>query len=281
MLNPSQCHVIITRPQVQAAVWAEHLQQWGFAIGRLNLLEICPLVDERQTRAIKNHILNFDLYQKVIFVSQNAVEHGMHWLENYWPQLPMGIDYFAIGATTANKLSSYGIAVKDLAASSSGNMTSEALLAADHLQHIAGEKILIFRGIGGRGHLAEVLRERGAAVDYCEVYNRSLPAAAHLQLRELLGDSAVPHDACIISLHSGESLQNLVALAAALGENKTAIAMQCLQKYLLLVPSQRIVCAAQALGFTRVLCAENATDNAMTAALLEYCRTQEYISLQD
>jgi len=279
--SPQNFCVVITRPEAQAAVWHEQLQMLGFHCARLNLLEIAPVVAEDKIRAIKNKILDFDLYQKVIFVSQNAVEYGMEWLENYWPQLPMGIDFFAVGATTAKKLASYGVAVQDLAVSASGGMTSEDLLSAEHLQNVDGEKILIFRGVGGRGHLAEELRKRGAWVDYCELYERGLPVAAREQLLQLLAVTESSSAQVILGLHSGESLQNLLEVLAQLPSAQQERARAWMHSKLLLVPSQRIVEAAQAAGFKRIICAENATDNAMTAALLDYCRTQECILLQD
>jgi uroporphyrinogen-III synthase len=270
------------------------------------LLEISAITDEEKLRAIKNKILAFDLYQKAIFVSQNAVDFGMDWLEAYWPQLPMGIDYFAVGATTAKKLADYGVAVQDLAASAKGGMTSEDLLGAEHLQQVDGEKILIFRGCGGRGHLAEELRKRGALVDYCEVYERGLPSGAQGQLLHMFESHNSGDAKLIISVHSGESLQNLLAVVTQLSvikgsaiensaiedltvenSNKENLTREQLTirtwifNKLLLVPSQRLVAAAQAAGFRRVICAENATDNAMTAALLDFCRTQECILLQD
>jgi len=279
--SPQDYCVVITRPEAQAAPWAEQLHSLGFNSVRLNLLEISAVADETKIRAIKNKILDFDLYQKVIFVSQNAVEYGMNWLEDYWPQLPMGIDYFAVGATTAKKLASYGVAVQDLAVSASGGMTSEDLLSAEHLQDVDGEKILIFRGCGGRGHLAEELRQRGAWVDYCELYERGLPAVASEQLQQLVAATETPSKPVIVSLHSGESLQNLLAVLTQLPAAQQPAARAWLHNNLLLVPSRRIVDAAQTAEFKRIICAENATDNAMTAALLDYCRTQECISLQD
>jgi len=279
--SPQDYCVVITRPEAQAAPWAEQLQTLGFNCARLNLLEISAVAEEDKIRAIKNKILDFDLYQKVIFVSQNAVEYGMGWLEDYWPQLPIGIDFFAVGATTAKKLASYGVAVQDLAVSASGGMTSEDLLSAEHLQDVDGEKILIFRGCGGRGHLAEELRKRGAWVDYCELYERSLPIAAREQLLQLCACAEATNAQMIVSLHSGESLQNLLAVLAHLTAPAHSAACSWMHNNILLVPSQRIVNAAQAAGFKRIICAENATDNAMTAALLDYCRTQECILLQD
>jgi uroporphyrinogen-III synthase len=279
--SPQNFCVVITRPEAQAAVWHEQLQALGFHCARLNLLEISPVAAEDKIRAIKNKILDFDLYQKVIFVSQNAVDYGMEWLEDYWPQLPVGIDFFAVGATTAKKLASYGVVVQDLAVSASGGMTSEDLLGAEHLQEVDGEKVLIFRGCGGRGHLADELRKRGAWVDYCELYERTLPAVAGEQLQQLLVSTDASAAQIILSLHSGESLQNLLALLAQLPAAQQEQARAWMQYNLLLVPSQRVVAAAQDAGFKRIICAENATDNAMTAALLHYCRTHECISLQD
>jgi uroporphyrinogen-III synthase len=275
--SPQEYCVVITRPAAQAAPWAEQLQALGFGCARLNLLEISAVAEEDKIRAIKNKILDFDLYQKVIFVSQNAVDYGMGWLEDYWPQLPIGIDYFAVGATTAKKLASYGVEVQDLAVSASGGMTSEDLLSAEHLQDVDGEKILIFRGCGGRGHLAEELRKRGAWVDYCELYERGLPVVASEQLLQLLASEKSSAAQIILSLHSGESLQNLLGVLAQLPPAQQEQTRTWMHNNLLLVPSQRIVEAAQAAGFKRIICAENATDNAMTAALLDYCRTQECI----
>jgi uroporphyrinogen-III synthase len=279
--SPQDYCVVITRPEAQAAPWAEQLQALGFRCERLNLLEISAVAEEDKIRAIKNKILDFDLYQKVIFVSQNAVDYGMGWLEDYWPQLPIGIDFFAVGATTAKKLASYGVEVQDLAVSASGGMTSEDLLGAEHLQNVDGEKILIFRGCGGRGHLAEELRKRGAWVDYCELYERGLPIAAREQLLQLIASTDAVEAQTILSLHSGESLQNLMAVCTQLTPAEQSIACAWMHNNILLVPSQRIVETAQAAGFKRIICAGNATDNAMTAALLDYCRTQECISLQD
>lgn len=272
MGNPLQYSVVITRPEAQANSWAVQLEALGFATTRLNLLEIVPVSSEEKIRAIKNKILDFDLYRKAIFVSQNAVESGMQWLDEYWPQLPMGIDYFAVGATTAKKLADYGVHVTDLAVSGNGGMTSEDLLRAPGLQQVDGEKIIIFRGCGGRGHMAEELRQRGAQVDYCELYERRLPVQASEQLRNLLHNiceqSAAVKQQYLLSLHSGESLENLCELL----REGSAQQQQQLRSLPLLVPSQRVEAAAQVAGFVHTICAENATDQAMTDALTRFIR---------
>ncbi len=266
MTAASNYCVVITRPEVQAKQWAEVLAAEGFHSSALNLLAIVPVASEEKIRAIKNKILDFDLYQKAIFVSQNAVDFGMQWLEDYWPQLPMGIDFFAVGATTAKKLSDYGVLVTDLAVSGNGGMTSEDLLRAPGLQQVDGEKIIIFRGCGGRGHMAEELRQRGAWVDYCELYERQLPTTAEVQLQELVQQIGLADQQYLLSVHSGESLENLLQVL----NNTASTVKPVLFTLPLLVPSQRIATQAEVAGFTRVICAENATDAAMTQALKSY-----------
>jgi uroporphyrinogen-III synthase len=101
------------------------------------------------------------------------------------------------------------------------------------------------------------------------------------QLMQLLAVAETSAGQAILSLHSGESLQNLLGVLAQLPSAQQEKARAWMHNNLLLVPSQRIVDAAQAAGFKRIICAENATDNAMAAALLNYCRTRECILLQD
>ncbi len=271
MVSAKPWRVIITRPCAQAQPWAQQLQAAGFISVPLPLLELVPLQSEAQQRAIQNHVMDFDLYQKAIFVSRNAVHYGLEWLERYWPQLPIGVDYFAVGATTARELAAYGVAVSDLAQAESGSMTSETLLQAPGLQQVAGDKIIIFRGLGGRGHMADELRARGAKVDYCELYKRQLPASAAAGLLALLADSgAWQASTQVVALHSGESLKHLVQLLAL---PEFSPWRQQLANSWLLLPSQRLVDEALALGFSRCLLASNATDQAMTQALCEARQT--------
>lgn len=266
MVATSDYCVVITRPHTQARQWAEVLDAQGFHSTYLNLLQIQPVSSEEKIRAIKNKILDFDHYQKAIFVSQNAVEFGMQWLEDYWPQLPIGIDFFAVGATTAKKLSGYGITVTDLATSGNGGMTSEDLLRTPGLQQVNGEKIIIFRGCGGRGHMGDELRQRGAWVDYCELYERCLPLTAAAQLQQLVQQVNAAAQRYLLSLHSGESLENLLQLL----QTATPATQSLLLGLPVLVPSQRIAAHAAVVGFTNIICAENATDVAMTQALIGY-----------
>lgn len=258
-------HIVVTRPLAQANPWAERLVKLGAQTSVISLLEIIPVLDNAQIRAIKNCILDLDLYNKAIFVSQNAVDLGFEWIENYWPQLPVRLDFFAVGETTAKLLYHHGAPVTDLAQSQTGAMTSETLLQAPALQSVAGEKIIIFRGVGGRPHIGEVLVERGAQVTYCELYERVLPANSRADFAQLLQSN---NQNLVVALHSGEALENLKKILQELTELERAPR----ERIWLLVPSQRILELAKAAGFIHVYAAQNATEASMLQGLMEIKR---------
>lgn len=264
-------HIIVTRPRAQAEVWAQQLIDLGAKVTLLPLMDIVPVQNATSIRAIKNRILDFDGYHKAIFVSQNAVEYGFTWLESYWPQLPLGVSFFAVGETTAKLLQSYGVRVTDLAQTQEGAMTSETLLQSPELQQVSGKKIVIFRGVGGRTHLGEALAERGAKVDYCELYERCLPPTAVAQCAHLFHVDKVTNASLdlrntIMTLHSGEAFTNLLSVLDQLGSVSLMPILQ--QQLALLVPSLRIAKQANNAGFNRIYTADNATDVSMLQRLM-------------
>ncbi|WP_347329924.1 uroporphyrinogen-III synthase [Marinimicrobium locisalis] len=250
--------VLVTRPEPQAGRWAQQLQALG-AVPLVAPMMTLEAVSEPEAReAIKACIMDFDLYQKAIFVSQNAVAHAFDWLDHYWPQLPMGVEYYGVGERTARALAEEEVEVT--AWQSRGAMNSEALLEAPELQNVAEQRIVIFRGVGGRGLLGQALRERGARVDYCELYERRCPEDAVERLRRALAPR--PTTRLIVALHSAETLDNYHQTRGQLAEESDALAQAPL-----LVPGERVAQRARTLGYHRVLVAENATDPSMLEAL--------------
>lgn len=258
----SQWRIIITRPEPQASLWQQRLADAGLASAVVPVMAIVAVTETAARERIKQLVLNFDHYQKALFVSRNAVAHACEWLDAYWPQLPVGIGYFAVGSATADQLAQADIAITALGREDSA-MNSEALLAEPTLQQVNGEKIVIFRGVGGRDMLASRLRERGAHVDFCELYHRQLPAEAETQLVTTLAPAARCQD--IISVHSGESLQNLMQALEA----HPALA-DYVRSRPLLVPGERVAMLGREMGFKHLLVAHNAADNAMLNTLKDY-----------
>ena len=229
----------------------------------VSLLEIAPVLDNAQRQAIKNCILDLDLYDKAIFVSQNAVELGLEWIENYWPQLPLGIKFFAVGETTARLLQKRGIAVTDLAQTQTGAMNSETLLLSPALQSVVDEKIVIFRGVGGRPRIGDELTARGARVNYCELYERLLPEASAAEILRVLHENRT--EPLVLVVHSGEALENFIKIMTELN-----IFEQSVKEHIwVLVPSQRIFELAKAAGLIHVHAAQNATETSMLQGLFE------------
>lgn len=259
-------HVVVTRPPAQGRRWQQQLEAAGATVTAIPVLAIVAIADAAAERRIKEQILALADYHKAIFVSQNAVEHAFYWIDNYWPQLPVSPQYFAIGAATAAALASHGMAAQAAAAA----MNSETLLSLPDLQQVAGQKIIIFRGRGGRPLLAEQLQQRGAKVSLCELYERLLPATAQERWQAWLGKGALnavsanAKPAYVISAHSGEGLENLSRVLHNVAGSAEVF------KWPLLVPGERVAVLARQLGFARVITALNATDDAMTAALQDW-----------
>lgn len=259
-------NLVITRPIDQGKKWQKKLQPYGIDCHLIPVLEINPLSDTAQKNQLKTIILQLDEFQKIIFVSQNAVREAAKWVDDFWPQRPVGLEYFAVGSATAALASE-----KDFTVSSPNEaMNSEALLKLEGLQHVEGEKILIFRGVGGREHLGKQLTDKGATVTYGELYTRDMPQQALAEFREFkVGNQGRK---TVLSAHSGESVQNLADIFSALEKDHNSeqpSQQQSLKMLPLIVPGQRVANIAKELGFTEVLIADNATDDAMTQALID------------
>jgi len=134
---------------------------------------------------------------------------------------------------------------------------SEALLALDELQDMHGKRVVILRGNGGREHLHDTLLERGAEVDYVEVYRRACPDIDPQFMRSLLQPGMLD----VVTVTSNETLQNLFAMAGQEGQ-------PLLRTLPLVVVSERQAQLAQELGFEHAaIVAENAGDAALIEAL--------------
>jgi uroporphyrinogen-III synthase len=139
-----------------------------------------------------------------------------------------------------------------------GQPDSEALLALPALRDVAGKRIAIFRGDGGRALLGEELGRRGALVEYAPCYRRSLPAAGAAPLLAAWEKGAVH----AITISSAEGLANLALL---LGE----AAAPRIRDTPLFVPHERVAARAAQLG-ARIVQVAGPADAEMTAALVAY-----------
>jgi len=242
--------VLLTRPARQSEGIAAAIERSGGRVCQLPLIKIEPINDPQDLEILKQKILNLDRYSKAIFISTNAAEQGLQWIDQYWPQLPADLEAFAVGPGTAALLSRLSWPVS----CSERGVTSEDLLALPALNQVQGERIALFRGKGGRELLAETLRQRGADVDYLELYRRQTPDYTTDAVDELIHRDAIG----AIVVTSAQILDVLLHLLSDNNEIKTLP---------VIVPSQRVFEQARNAGFTRVLNAGAANDEAVIAAL--------------
>lgn len=245
--------VLITRPPGRGETLAAAIRAAGGTPAEVPLLAVQPLdpeTDAAIAATADGYLAQLDRYDAVIVISINAVELGLERARRLWPQWPAGPQWYAIGAATAEALRGWDID----ALAPNGGMYSEALLAQPELQQMAGRRVLIVRGVGGRETLAETLRSRGAQVDYAECYRRIAPKLDAGQQVAL----AAPVDA--ICVNSAETLANL-------WNNLPAGARADACQRALVVPSERVAEQARALGFQNVIAAENAGTAATLHAL--------------
>ncbi|MBX2858106.1 MAG: uroporphyrinogen-III synthase [Cellvibrionaceae bacterium] len=247
--------VLATRPKKQNAAWISRLEGEGYRCLAAPLIEIRAAVGEQSLRAIERKILSLDHFYALIFVSQNAVDFGLDWIDRYWPQVPAQIYWFAVGAKTAQCLNAHPLLSGENILAATGEMNSEALLQFEGLQQarVNEKKILIFRGLGGRTLLGDSLRDRGAEVEYCELYSRSAPAE--------LSQLSFEVERTLVPVFSGEALQNF---HAAFCRDPTMV-----KRAKLVVPGSRVQQLARQLGFESIEMAVNASELAMLEAIIK------------
>lgn len=202
--------VLVTRPEHQAASLCRLIEAAGGTALRFPVLAIEPPHAPATAAAVIDRLETFDL---AIFISANAVEQGLAAVRarRAWPA---ALATASIGEATARALRAHGL---EPAVQPAGRFDSEALLEQPALADVAGRRIVIFRGEGGRELLAATLRERGAEVVYAEVYRRALPVPDPALRADLLARwRAGGVDVVVVT--SAEGLANLWALLGAEGQ---------------------------------------------------------------
>lgn len=244
--------VLVTRPRHQSAGLASLVASRGGVPIEFPVIEILPARDLGPAR---DALASLDDRATVIFVSPNAVRHGVALMGH--ADSPARV--VAVGETTAAALEAAGFAPVLRPA---GGASSEALLALPELApaSVAGTRVVIVRGEGGRALLGETLSARGARVAYAEVYRRAPAAADAERIAELGAGGGID----VVVVTSVEGLENLFA---ALG----GPAAGWLREVGYVVASQRIARFGQSLGVSEApVVADGATDEALLDALIRW-----------
>jgi uroporphyrinogen-III synthase len=252
----SGVRVLVTRPRGQADHLSRLIEQAGGEAIRFPVIEIVAPSDPAALHQLLDRLDDFGL---AIFVSANAVERGLAAVGTRRRAWPARLRVAAVGAATARVLREQGFT--DVIAPAQ-RFDSEALLDLPALRAVSGQRIVIFRGEGGRELLAETLRARGAHVEYAECYRRALPTTDTGPLRQRLLDGAID----IVTLTSVEAARNLHSLLG--------ISAQPLSQLPAVVVSERIAQTCREFGLQPIV-ANEASDEAVVEVLQAWRAAQK------
>jgi len=245
-MSLSGIKVLVTRPTHQSEPLCKLIADEGGEPIRLPVIEIVDIDDKSTLFDCRAHLNDLHI---AIFISVNAVEKTLPILLAEEP-LPSHLQLVAVGKRTADTIKAHGLSVL----CSEPPFNSEAVLEMPPLQTamVQGQKVVIFRGEGGRELLAETLRQRGAMVDYINVYRRiQPPTPAWLSERQI----------DIITVTSVEGLKNLLRMLEG---------QDWVRHTPLVVMSQRIKAVAEDLGVqVPIFVAPTASDEGLFNAILQ------------
>ncbi|KAA6185272.1 uroporphyrinogen-III synthase [Thiohalocapsa marina] len=237
--------VLITRPAAQADALSRLVAELDGEPILFPTVEILPTLEAEAARAQLRQ--PWDL---MVFVSRNAVEHALALLGGAEPLAHTRLA--AVGKATAAAIRAAGLPSPLVPAS---GFDSEALLQLPELTAVAGRRVLIVRGDGGRPLLRDTLRQRGAEAAFAEVYRRVPP---QVDVGALLPqwESALGY----VTATSDEVLANLMGLLPP-------AAYPWMFGLPLAVLSERNAQTALAMGFRTVAVASEASDAGLCDAL--------------
>lgn len=240
--------VLVTRPAEQAAAFARRLEDEG---ARPILFPAIEIVDAADLGPLFGIIDRLDAFHLAIFISPSAVGKALNLVHarRTWPAaLPVA----AIGRGSARELERRGFRGVIVP---SARFDSEALLGLPALTDVAGRRIVIFRGDGGRELLGDTLAARGAVVEYAECYRRTRPDADAGELLRVW----VRGELDAVTVTSSEVLRNLYDMVGRLGQ-------QMMRRTPLFAPHERIAAVARELGIATAV-VTGAGDDGLIAGL--------------
>lgn len=244
--------ILVTRPRDLAAGLMQGIAQLGGIPVAFPAVDIAPPADAVTLRARIDALPD---YRLAIFISPTAVAQALPAILQRHGAWPAATRIAAVGLGTARTLERLGVGPVLCAADGAD---SEHLLALPELADVAGARVLILRGEGGRDLLAQTLSQRGARVDHAECYRRLPPGADPVPLLARWRAGGIQ----AVTVTSAELLDNLFL---ALGHEGAAL----LRATPLFAPHPRIAEAARVRGVATAIATEPG-DAGLLAGLAEW-----------
>ena len=196
--------VINTRPVERAAPLTNHLQAAGFSVVDIPMLSLEARPTTEQDMALMRQWFAGD-YQALVIVSPTAATSGLAvWqaLEHErqaqlaevnnsaqkdvsFKGLTAPSHLIAVGEATAAVLNDAKLDATNYQVLQPLIANNEGMLAMPEIDSLqAGDKLLVWRGLGGRRLLVNTLQARGVHIDSIAWYERKMPNDAMAQYKE-------------------------------------------------------------------------------------------------
>ena len=247
--------IVVTRPAQQSGPLAERISAAG---GHPILFPVLEIIDTPDLQPLIDVSARLEDYQLAVFISPNAVVRTMSQVlpRRIWPAR---LRVAAIGKGSVRELERFGVTGVIAPAR---YFDSEHLLELPELQTVAGQRVAIFRGDGGRELLGDTLAARGARVDYIECYRRTRPDADAAPLLQAWAGDALH----AVTITSSEGMRNLFAMVGQSGQLR-------LQQTPVFAPHPRIAAVARELGCNAVIDTAPGDDGLMDALFRHFAQT--------
>ena len=197
--------VINTRPVERAAPLTRHLQQAGLTVVDIPMLALEARASSDTDMRLMRQWLAGE-YQALVIVSPTAAASGLAiWqaFENERQALDVTISdthdsvsiltapshIIAVGEATAAVLNDVKLPAASYQVRQPTIANNEGMLAMPEIEGLqAGDKLLVWRGLGGRRLLVDTLQARGVHIDSIAWYERKMPMGAIAQYQHWLQD---------------------------------------------------------------------------------------------
>ncbi|MGM8885689.1 uroporphyrinogen-III synthase [Psychrobacter sp. 1U2] len=255
--------VINTRPIERAAPLTEHLQDIGFEVVDMPMLTL-------QTRAVVEADIDImrrwlaGHYQALVVVSPTAAQSGLAvWqalIEQEQAQPAEQMEarrahyappsaIIAVGDATADVLQTATQPVLQPLIANNEGMLAIAEIARLH----AGDKLLVWRGLGGRRLLVDTLQARGVEIESIAWYERMMPDSAASDYAAWLSSYLAKQEQAgalrpkpIVIISSGTAFEHWVSVVQhAQTSNKAALRLDDFRYVVLGVRLAEMVAAQQ------------------------------------
>ncbi len=248
---------LITRSEPHASKLATQLAALGVSSVTVPVMSIVPV---EVTGAMRSHLMNLDCFDIVVLISANAADLFVAQVDQYWPQIPVGLQWVTIGQATAQSLAEGLTELSYSEIQIPEGTDSEALMSLKLFEQINEKKVLLVKGEGGRNHIQQTLTERGAKVTELVLYRRQPAMEFQSQLRTVM--SSGPR---FIQIASGDSFLNVLAM---LGASLSSPFWQ-LGSTIWLVPSDRVaqLLTEHGIARTQISVCDGASNKAVLAQL--------------